>query len=207
MGGSKSALGTPQGAESGTAAGQGRTQGYSLGTIVTGWSTGVHEVHGALYSRYRALGGTKSPLGFPTHDTYTAADGFSRVSNFVGGLIVYSTATGAHEVHGNILATWRATGATKGSLRDPTSDEMDITGGLGRMNTFQLGAIYWSSSLGAHEVHGSLFATYRSRGGPTGKLGLPTSNVFTSGGLRRSNFQHGYITYNPVGGATHVVLL
>jgi uncharacterized protein with LGFP repeats len=125
----------------------------------------------------------------------------------VGGLIVYSTTTGAHEVHGNILSTWQAAGATKGSLRDPTSDEMDITGGLGRMNTFLLGAIYWSSSLGAHEVHGSLFATYRSRGGPTGKLGLPTSNVFTSGSLRRSNFQHGYITYNPVGGATHVVLL
>ena len=207
MGGSKSALGTPQGGEGGTSVGQGRTQGYSLGTIVTGWTTGVHEVHGALYSRYRALGGTRSPLGFPTRDTSTAADGFSRVSNFVGGLIVYSTATGAHEVHGNILSTWQAAGATKGALRDPTSDEMDITGGLGRMNTFQLGAIYWSSALGAHEVHGSLFATYRSRGGPTGKLGLPTSNVFTSGSLRRSNFQHGYITYNPVGGATHVVLL
>jgi hypothetical protein len=206
MGGAKSAVGTPVGAEAGTSVGQGRTQGYTLGAIVEGWSTGVHEVHGAIYSHYRELGGTKSPLGFPTHDTSTAADGVSRMSTFAGGLIVMSSASGVHEVHGNILDAWKTAGATKGALRDPTSDEMDIPGGLGRMNTFQLGAIYWSSALGAHEVHGSLFSRYKSMGGPTGSLGLPTSNTFTSGALRRSNFQHGYITYNPVGGATQVVV-
>jgi uncharacterized protein with LGFP repeats len=127
--------------------------------------------------------------------------------------IYYSPATGAHEVHGAIRAEYNATASeTDSAGRDvqtllglPTSDEMDVPKYPGaRMNTFQGGVIYWSPSYGAHVVYGFIGALYKSMGGPTSYLGLPTTDEQANPefhGGRLSYFQDGVIYWSPQTGA------
>ena len=80
--------------------------------------------------------------------------------------IYYSSATGAHEVHGDIrieynylrvLANlWWYTGVNLGL---PTSDEIDDGFG-GRISHFQGGVIDWTRPTKAHEVHGAILAKW-----------------------------------------------
>jgi len=99
----------------------------------------------------------------------------NRMSRFTGGVIAWSSATGAHELHGDIVVKWMLLDGTIGFLGLPLSDEED-SGGGGRRNTFAGGAIYWSPGSAAHEVHGAIRAFYEGRGGPTGFLGFPLTD-------------------------------
>jgi pimeloyl-ACP methyl ester carboxylesterase len=61
-------------------------------------------------------------------------------------------------------------------------------GGYAVGNQIAGSAIYWSSSTGAHEVHGCIFYKYwHDRGGPAGTQGFPTSDVLPYPG--------GYVSY------------
>src|SRR5207244_4144142 len=128
----------------------------------------------------------------------SAASG-GRYNTFQGGVIYWSLGTGAHEVHGAILAKWQSLGAEKSVLGFPTSDESAANGG--RFNTFQGGSVYWSAATGAHEVHGAILAKWASLGYERSFLGYPTSDEYAFGGGRRSDFQGGYILWTPQGGA------
>jgi hypothetical protein len=86
-------------------------------------------------------------------------------------------------------------------LGAPTSDEMNVPGVAGRMNTFQGGTIYWSAGTGAHVVYGSTAAQYANLHGPTGSLGLPTGDEQAIIGGRFACFQNGDIGWTPQGGA------
>jgi len=81
----------------------------------------------------------------------------------------------------------------------PTNDETATTG---RFNTFTAGVIYWSPATGAHEVHGAILASWLVQGSAKGRLGLPVSDEYTVTGGRRSDFQHGLITWTPTKGTT-----
>jgi uncharacterized protein with LGFP repeats len=70
--------------------------------------------------------------------------------------------------------------------------------------TFQGGRIYSSPRTGAREVHGAILRRYLQEGGPVSALGLPTSNEYGVRDGRRSDFQHGSITYNTRTGALTV---
>jgi uncharacterized protein with LGFP repeats len=79
----------------------------------------------------------------------------------------------------------------------PATDETGTPDGVGRFNHFQGGSIYWTPQTGPHEVHGGIRAVWSSMGWETGRLGYPTSDEYTSSpGFRRSDFQHGSITWN-----------
>jgi uncharacterized protein with LGFP repeats len=53
-------------------------------------------------------------------------------------------------------------------------------------------------------VHGAILRRYLQEGGPASALGLPTSNEYGVRDGRRSDFQHGSITYNTRTGALTV---
>lgn len=65
---------------------------FQHGTVYWSAATGAHEVHGAVLSRYLALGGTGSRLGLPTSDEYTVDVG--RRSDFQHGALVWDRVTG-----------------------------------------------------------------------------------------------------------------
>jgi hypothetical protein len=150
---------------------------------------------GAIDAKYRALGGCGSLLGHPITSEQTTPDGIGRYSVFERGSIYWTPQTGAFEVHGLIRDKWRDLGWEVG-YGYPITDEMPTPDGVGRYNVFQGGSIYWSPETGAHEVHGRIRDKYAETGWEAGPLGYPVSDEYVVSGGRRSDFEHGSITWD-----------
>jgi uncharacterized protein with LGFP repeats len=107
----------------------------------------------AIDDKYFSLGGPGGFLGQPVDAgagdaEMDTADGRGRVRDFEGGSIYWMPETGAHEVHGDIRATWADMGWERSRLRYPVSDETNTPDGQGRMSRFQGGAILWTPGGG-----------------------------------------------------------
>ena len=95
LGGVRGFLGFPTTDELGTPNGRGRFNHFEHGSIYWTPGTGAHEVHGAIRDKWASLGWERSRLGFPTTDEKTPPNGRGRVSEFEGGIIVWTQQTGA----------------------------------------------------------------------------------------------------------------
>ncbi|CAO5175776.1 lysozyme [Frankia sp. AiPs1] len=138
-------LGAPISVEN-PAGGGGRWQQYANGLAFWSVSTGVHALYGPISTKYLALGGSNSLLRRPISDIeFTSAPG-GQQARFQGGWIYWSAATGAHEVHGQILRTYLALGGSGSALGLPTSDEYSVPGG--RQSSFQHGRLRWDAVTG-----------------------------------------------------------
>lgn len=154
---------------------------------------------------YTALGGAAA-YGNPTTAEYRVAGG--RARDYERGSVVWSWRTGAKAVHGAIAARYRNLGGTAGVLGFATTDERTTPDGIGRYNHFDAGrggSIYWTPSTGAHEVLGAIRARWASLGWERSALAYPISGEYAVNGGRRSDFQHGSITWNRATGATTVI--
>jgi SpoIID/LytB domain protein len=75
----------------------------------------------------------------------------------------------------------------------PMSRQVRVSGGL--RQKFEDATIYFSDGTGAHELHGAVLDHYLQKGGPSGNLGFPTSDVRRlDDGKLRAGFEHGVIT-------------
>ena len=147
---------------------------FERGAIIWAPGTGAFALLSDILLHWLRHGGSDGFLGLPVGPDVTTGGG--RMASFSGGIIAWSTVTGAHEVHGSILGAYLAAGGPTGSLGFPTSDEEDVPGVPGaRRSTFQNGDIYWSSTYGVHVLHGDIRETYLHRGGPD-RYGVPTSD-------------------------------
>src|SRR5262249_26099406 len=173
LGWERSFLGYPTTDETTTGRGDGRYNSFQGGLIEWSRATGAHEIHGAILGEFARLGWDSSFLGYPTTDETTTGSGTGRYNAFQGGLIVWSPASGAHEVHGAILDEWAAMGWDMGFLGYPTTDETTTGSGTGRYNAFQGGLIVWSPASGAHEVHGAILSEWAHMNWDMGILGYP----------------------------------
>jgi uncharacterized protein with LGFP repeats len=156
---------------------------------------------GAINTLWVSLGGASGFLGAATTNA-VAVPGVSGATyeDFVGGRIYYSSATGAHEMHGPILAEMKSLGG-ESWLGLPTTNQTATPSG-GAYNTLsKSAAIYWSAATGAYAVHGAIGAAWVAQGSEAGPLGYPTSDEVTTSGVVRENFQNGhYITWTSAGG-------
>ena len=158
-----------------------------------------------IQAYYASLGGASSFLGSPVGNPYPV--GVGRAQNYTGGRIYFSAATGAHEVHGGILAEYDKVAGPNGILGFPTSDESNTANSKGKYNTFTGGDIYWSAVTGAHEVHGLIRVEYLKVGGPAGILAFPiTDETKTPDGVGRYNHfsAGGSVYWTPATGAHEV---
>lgn len=151
---------------------------------------------GEIAAKYQALGGCASALGAPTTGELPCPDGIGRFNHFDRGSIYWTPSLGAHEVHGLIHDKWASLDWEKGSLGYPITDENAAPDGIGRYSVFERGSIYWTPATGAHEVHGRIRDAWKTTGWETGSLGYPTSDEYAVTGGRRSDFQHGSITWD-----------
>jgi uncharacterized protein with LGFP repeats len=71
-------------------------------------------VHGEIRRHWAELGWERGLLGYPTGDETAVSGG--RASSFRGGDMLWSAATGPHEVNGAILGRYRELGASGGRL-------------------------------------------------------------------------------------------
>jgi beta-N-acetylhexosaminidase len=83
-----------------------------------------------------------------------------------------------------------------------TAGEYRVAGG--RARDYTNGTVVWSWRTGARGVHGSIAARYRSLSGAAGGLGFPTSDEYSTADGRRSDFEHGSISWNRTTGAITV---
>lgn len=164
LGGASGFLGAPTIAHARTPNGKGWYRHYVGGSIYWSAATGAHEVHGLIRGKWAALGWENGFLGFPTSDE-TVGDSKGRFSNFQGGVVYWTPATGAHEVHGAILARYLQLGAEKSFLGYPVSDEI-AGAGQARVSNFQHGQIAWSPAHGAATSWTSYAPRPSGGGGP-----------------------------------------
>ncbi len=150
LGGTRSVLGSPVGAELPTPDRVGRYRHYQQGSIYWTPRTGAHEVHGAIRQIWSAHRWESGPLGYPVTDERTAPDRVGRYNHFERGSVYWTPGTGAHEVRGAIRDRWGVLGWETSALRYPTSDEYDVPGG--RASDFQGGRIVWDRSTGTTRV-------------------------------------------------------
>lgn len=97
---------------------------------------------------------------------------------------------------GAIDAKYRELGGCGSILGTPLTDETVTPDGIGRYNVFERGSIYWSPKTGAHEVYGYIRDTYKEVGWEAGPLGYPISGEYEVEKGRRSDFEHGSITWD-----------
>lgn len=119
----------------------GRINHFQNGSIYWTPTTNAHEVHGAIREAWKSLNWEHSFLGYPISDESTAPDGVGRYNHFQGGSIYWTPNTGAHEVHGPILAKWKSMGWEQSYLGYPVSN-VDSN----NVSQFQRGTIQMSSS-------------------------------------------------------------
>ncbi|MET0236545.1 MAG: PQQ-dependent sugar dehydrogenase [Kibdelosporangium sp.] len=189
----RAVLGMPVDVEQGDA--KVRWRVYTKGRLYWSPQTGVRLVMEPILARYLAAGGHQV-YGLPTTNQLTPQDGRGRYNLFEGGRSIYwSPETGARLVFGGIYEKWQALGA-EAFNGYPATDELTLPDGIGRLNAFERGYIYWHPAVGANELHGGIYDRWAVLGWERSYLGYPTSDEFDIPGGRRSNFQFGYITYD-----------
>lgn len=152
------------------------------------------------------MGGPNSFLLFPKSNELTNPGNTGKRTEFLGGNIYWSAATGAKPVAHEFLTKWGEHGYESGFLKYPTTDEIVLSDG-GRRQEFQGGSIYFSFATGAHSTQGLIRDKWISLGGATGALGYPVSDELpVSGNLANqySRMQHfqgqSTLLYNPTTG-------
>lgn len=201
LGREQGALGYPRSSEGNTNKAGGRISHFQYGSIIWSWGTGSHAVNGAIATKYVAMNGDWGVLGFPLTDELPTTRPGGRYNEFEGGTIVWSPGTGAQVVMGAIRTKWGEYGGDWGPLGFPTSSESPTPRVFGRFNTFQVGAIYWSPSSGAHAIYGAIHTRWAQLGWENSYLGFPTSEEYGVPNGRRQNFQKGYIVWDSRTGA------
>ncbi|WP_233211204.1 LGFP repeat-containing protein [Mycobacterium sp. shizuoka-1] len=118
--------------------------------------------------------------GTPRGPLRTAGSGY--VIRYPDYNIYFSEKTGAHEVHGDILAKYKAANGI-GQLGLPTTDETGTPDGIGRYNHFETGSIYWTPDTGPMIITGLVRARWAAAGWENGPLGYPVADTYHIPGL------------------------
>jgi uncharacterized protein with LGFP repeats len=88
---------------------------------------GAHEVHGTILTEWGNLGGSAGGYGYPRSDVrVTGGVSAGRFTQFAGGNIYWSASTGAHGVHGGILAYYLARSSTAGRYGLPKGNATKV---------------------------------------------------------------------------------
>lgn len=161
--------------------------------------------------RYANESQLRSTVGTPT--AAETGDSALRYRDYTRGRIYWSPRAGVHEIHGSILANYKAGGGHV-ALGEPTTDETTTPDGIGRYNKFYgtsatgIGSagIYWSPRTGAHRVFGAIYDLWKSMGAEKSVHGYPTTDeaATATGGGRFNQFSNGAIYWRSSSGARSV---
>ncbi len=102
-----------------------------------------------------------------------------------------------------IISRWKRLGAAKSRLGAVRSAEHAVHGGAAQ--DFRHGRIYWMRSTGARDLMGPVLKAYRTYGGPSSRVGWPTTGMMRAAHSgHKARFQHGMVYSRPRPGA-HIV--
>jgi uncharacterized protein with LGFP repeats len=127
--GGPAALGFPTGDDS-PSAGGGYMTAFQGGEVHWSPATGPHALRGAILTKWKALGGGASVLGFPKTDDGPAPGGRGRFAEFQGGSVYWVTgAANAYVVRTAVDELYQAADGTTGGYGYPVSDTYPVPGG------------------------------------------------------------------------------
>jgi uncharacterized protein with LGFP repeats len=194
LGGVGSAYGYPT-SDSMSYPGNGYGQDLTAGAIYWSPATSARLSSGELGKVYKALGGPKSVLGYPTGDYLATPDG-GRTQAFQNGTMYWSKVSGAQYMLTGLVTAYAKLGGVTGAYGYPTEDTIVYpSGGYGQK--LRSGWVYWSSATGVRVNSGAIGAAYAAMGGPTSDLGYPTSDyAATPDGQRTQKFQKGTLFWS-----------
>lgn len=202
LGGARSYLGVPTGAETTGPLPDTRIQRFAGGTLYAARGS-VSVLVGAIEARFTGLSVTdQQRLGTPVGDEQDGWRAGSRQNRFRTGTIYWSPGTGAQTVYGAIDSRYAADPALREALGLPIGSETDGYAGS-RRTAFEHGQIYWTPQLGAQPVQGAIAERYRQLGP---EIGLPTGAEVAgrAPGSRVSTFTGGAIHWSAATGAQPV---
>jgi uncharacterized protein with LGFP repeats len=206
QGGTGSAYGYPTSDVVGTSAIRySRFQRGAIYRFSNGSTYGVPEPYWSVYQQYGGIA-ANSALGQPTSDPIRSADQRAVYINFQRGRI-YRRSQVTVEIHGAIFDKHEALGGIHGALGHVQTNVTTLSDGRGRASIFEHGGvIYYSGATGARGVWGDVLEAYLDDGGPTGRMGYPTSDRQAVGDGRGITFttQNGAVYATDTTGA-HVV--
>jgi uncharacterized protein with LGFP repeats len=169
-----------------------------------------------LDQKWQDLGGAAGYLGQPREPEFVNPDRFGRRRLFSGGSIYWTAGTGPHVVRGAIRDRWSSLGWEAGPLGYPFTDELPTPRVTGAFNHFRKngadGSIYWTPTLGAHEIYGAIRDRWASLGWEAGVLGFPATGE-NAAANNRGRYNHfskngrtidGSIFFTPQKGAWEV---
>lgn len=137
------------------------------------WSPqgGAHPVVNHFLAAWARHGYENSYIGYPTTDEIVNPDGLGRRQHFTGSTI-YWKLNEAYSIGGAIADKWHQVGAESGTLGYPTSDELVLSDGVGRLNLFESGAIAWHPAFGARVMTDATYFIWQTKGLQAG-IGYP----------------------------------
>ena len=185
--------------------GVGKRTEFLNGPIYWSPQGGAHPVVNHFLAAWARHGYENSYIGYPTTDEIANPDGIGRRQHFTGSTI-YWYLNEAYSVGGAIADKWHALGAERadGLLGYPISDEKVLPDGVGRMNRFQNGVIYWHPTTGAQEITGEILDQWSYLGYEQSEVGYPVGPPTQTGdGNIEQSFQHGVLrASSPAAGVT-----
>ncbi len=139
----------------------------------------VREVHGSLWSAYRARGAHGGALGYPLTSTFTTTDGRSKMNKFEHGGIVANPGKGTFVLTGPVYERWLAVGATR-LFGAPITDSKVARDGATTFAKFTNSAsIFHRPDGGTWEMHGKIHERWFAHQ-PARALGYPITDVTRS---------------------------
>lgn len=195
LGGGSSSLGQPFAGETGVATG--RVTRFAKGAIYANAQGTTYVLSTAINDRYIAAGGPEGKLGFPVAEAVCGLVNNGCSQQFAGGIIWWSSASGAWESYGAPLQRYQAIKGPASVLGYPTTQP--YCGDTYCSQGFVNGGLYWTVQTGAWENYGPIRVRYGQAGWQDGALGWPTTAVtcdLPDGGCWQ-RFQGGLVTAPP----------
>jgi uncharacterized protein with LGFP repeats len=172
------------------------SQRFQHGVICDSPATVTTSVYGAAFTAWSETGAQNGPLGFPSRERATAADGKSWYQQFQRGAICDSTSTVTCTVSGAAYTVWARHGRQTGALGFPTKERATVSGVPGGWSQqFQRGVVCDSDATVTSAVTGAIYTRWVALRRERGSMGFPrrdaradskrrgTGQAFTGGEL------------------------
>ncbi|NUT70045.1 lysozyme M1 [Pseudarthrobacter sp. C4D7] len=171
---------------------------FQAGSVLWSTSSGAHLVKsGPVLDAWAKDGFENGLLGFPSKDATCTASDCTQL--FTGGVIGWTSTSGAWPVYMGIGDTWKAARAKGEPIGLPVAKEVCGLRGGGCYQLFQGGSILFSPATGAYAMTGKILNYWAQSGFENGKLGYPTGPA-SCGAVQTDcwqSFEKGTVAYSP----------
>lgn len=164
-----------------------RFQHGAIYRFSNGATYGVAAPFYAVYQQFDGLAST-GRLGYPTSNAKRSGDQRAIYIDFQRGRI-YQRSQVTVAIHGALFDKHEALDGIYGPLGHLQTSVATLSDGRGKAATFEHGGvIYYTAATGARGVWGEVLQAYLAYGGPTSRIGYPTSDRTSVGDGRGTTF-------------------